>query len=324
MYWTSQPDSSVSGSNEQTGAARRAIRLARQTLQEWQDDDAIRWGAAIAYYSVVSLAPLVVLAVTALGQLVEDEQAERWILDQVELLAGPQAVEVARGVIEQTGQLELASAGALLTVLLLAFGATAVFANLQRALNRIWAVEPRSGVFRNLARTRAAAFATVLALGGLIILSLILSTVLGWARPLFAPLEQYFPFVAAADLLTSLLLLWVAVTAVFWVLPDVRISWRDVRIGAFVTAVLLVLGKVALSWFLANNAAASMYGTAGAIFLLLLWVYYSAMVFFLGAEFTQVWAKERGREIMPEDYAVRIVTVERDGDSESVSEDSAA
>ena len=290
------------------------MRLARQTVVEWQEDDAIRWGAAIAYYSVVSLAPLVVLAVTVLGQVVEDERAARWILDQVALLAGPQAVDVARGVIEQTGQLEIASLGGVLTVLLLVFGATAVFANLQRALNGIWAVEPRSGVLRNLVRSRIAAFATVLLLGGLIALSLVLGTVLGWIRPLLEPVEQLFPLLWVADLLTSLLLLWVAVTAVYWVLPDVKISWRDVRIGAFVTAVLLVLGKLALSSFLARNASASLYGTAGAIFLLLLWVYYSAMVFFLGAEFTQVWARERGRQIMPEDYAVRVETVTKGHD----------
>lgn len=281
---------------------------------EWQEDDAIRWGAAIAYYSVVSLAPLVVLAVAGLGRLVEDERAERWILDQVDLLAGPQAVEVARGVIDQAGGMDPTSLGGLVTVLLLLFGATAVFANLQRALNEIWAVEPRSGMLRNLVRSRIAAFATVLLLGGLIVLSLVLGTVLGWVRPLIAPIEQLFPLFRIADLLTSLLLLWVAVTAVFWVLPDVRISWRDVRTGAFVTAVLLVLGKLALSSFLATSASASLYGTAGAIFLLLLWVYYSAMVFFLGAEFTQVWARERGREIVPEDYAVRIETVERQPD----------
>ncbi|MGK7313240.1 MAG: YihY/virulence factor BrkB family protein, partial [Candidatus Longimicrobiales bacterium M2_2A_002] len=271
----------------------------------------MRWGAAIAYYSVVSLAPLVVLAVTGLGHVVENQRAERWILDQLQLLAGPQAVEVASGVIEQTGQLELASLGGIATILLLAFAATAVFTNLQRALNGIWAVEPRSGMLRNLARSRVAAFVMVLLLGGLIVVSLVLGTVLGWIRPVIEPVERLFPLFRVADLLGSVFVLWAAVTAVFWVLPDVRISWRDVRTGAFVTAVLLVLGKLALASFLANSASASLYGTAGAIFLLLLWVYYSAMVFFLGAEFTQVWARARGREIMPEDYAVRIVTVER-------------
>lgn len=277
-----------------------------RTVKEWQQDDAISWGAAIAYYSVISLAPLVVLATTVLGHVVADDRAERWIVEQVEILAGAQAAEVTWTVLDETSRLDLTSLASILTVLLLLFGATAVFANLQRALNRIWAVEPRSGFIRDLVRTRVSAFVTVLAFGGLIVLTVIIGAVVGWLGPLVEGLTPYLPVVRIADMLASVLVLWVAVGAVFWVLPDVRISWRDVWVGALVTAVLLALGKLALASFLARNAVASMYGTAGSILLLLLWVYYSAQVFFLGAEFTKVWAYERGREITPEHYAVRL------------------
>ena len=296
------------------GVPRRLLHLVKRTFAEWRDDDAIRWGAAIAYYSVISLAPLVVLAATVLGQLVADERAERWIREQVGILAGPQASDVAATVLQETSRLDLTSLGSIVTVLLLLFGATAVFANLQRALNAIWSVEPRSGLLRDLARTRVSAFFTVLSLGGLIILSVVIGAVVGWLAPLVEGVAPYLPAVHLADLLSSVLVLWVAVSAVFWVLPDVRISWRDVWVGALVTAVLLAVGKFALAAFLARNAVASMYGTAGSILLLLLWVYYSAQVFFLGAEFTQVWADERGREITPEDYAVRLRTVTEEAD----------
>ena len=307
----------MSEENEDAGLLRRLQRIAVRTVREWLEDDAIRWGAAIAYYSVISLAPLVILATTVLGRVVADDRAERWVLNQVSILAGPQAADVARTVIDETTRVDVTSAGSILSVLLLLFGATAVFANLQRALNRIWSVEPGSGVLRNLVRTRISAFFTVMALGGLILLSVIGGALLGWVGPVVGALAPYLPAARVADFLTSVLILWLAVGAVFWVLPDVKISWRDVWIGALVTALLLVVGKLALAAFLARNAVVSMYGTAGSILLLLLWVYYSAQVFFLGAEFTQVWAAERGREIEPEDYAVRIAEVRRADDDGS-------
>lgn len=284
---------------------------------EWHDDDAIRWSAAIAYYSVVSLAPLVVLGATVVGTVMEDAAAQRWVLEQIGALAGPQAADVAGTVVEQMPALDLSSVGAILTVLLLLFGATAVFANLQMALNRVWGVEAKRGVVLGLLRSRATAFTTVLLFGAVMLFSVVLSSVLSWFGPLIRVLDAILPYIAVAEVLSSILLLWLAVGAVFWVLPDVRIRWRDVWIGALVTALLLVLGKSLLSAFLARKAAASMYGAAGSIFLLLLWVYYSALVFFMGAEFTQVWASERGREIRPTDNAVRIELVEEEAEEEA-------
>ena len=291
--------------------------VAGRTIAQWDEDGAVQAGAAIAYSAVISLAPLVVLAVTLLGRFVGSGAAEERILEQVGLLAGPRGVELARIVLEEAGRPDLTSLQALLTIAVLLFGATAVFANLQNALNRIWAVEPRSGMVRNLVRTRIAAFTVVLGLGGLMVVSVVVGAVVGWAGPLLEPVERVLPFVRVVDVLTSLVLLWLFVGFVFKVLPDAVISWRDVWFGSLVTAGLLVLGKELLALFLARNAFASMYGTAGSLLLLLLWVYYSAQVLFLGAEFTQVWAEHRGRGILPETYAVRVERVrsevERDG-----------
>lgn len=302
----------MSASESAGSAGPRVLRILKETVDEFRRDDALRWGAAIAYYSVVSLAPLVALGVTGLGQVVKNDRAERWILEQVRTLAGPQVAEVAASVAGQAQNLDFTSVEAAVTGLFLTLGATALFVNLQRALNRIWSVEPRRGWIGQVVRSRLAAFATVLALGGLIVLSLVTGAVLGWIRPLVSRLDPYFPLLRAADFLSSLLLLWLAVSAVFRVLPDVDISWRDVWFGGLVTAALLVVGKAVLAGFLAGSVVASLYGTAGAIFLLLLWVYYAASVFFLGAEFTQVWARDRGREIRPQQHAVRIRVVEQD------------
>jgi membrane protein len=286
--------------------------LLKKTIRNFLEDDVIHWGASLAYYSLISLAPLVLLAMTIFGKVIGTGEAEDWILEQVQLLAGPRGMELAQTVLEQASQPELGSVGAILTIALLLFGATAMFANLQGALNRIWGVRAGSGVIRNILRTRVVAFLMVLALGGILIFSVVVSTVMSWIAPLLDPLEAALPAFRIAEPFTSILLLWVFVTAAFQILPDVKIHWRDVWVGALATAVVLYGGKYALSAFLARNAFASMYGTAGSLFLVLMWIYFSAQVFFLGAEFTQVWARRQGRRIQPQSYAVPLEKVGND------------
>lgn len=286
------------------------VFLLKETFGAFLADDALHWGASLAYYSLISLAPLVILGMTLLGKLAGAGTAEVWILDQVRFLSGPRGVELARTVLEEASQPDFGSLGAVLTVLLLLFGATAVFVNLQNSLNEIWGVKAGTGIIRDLLRARLSAFLMVLALGGMILASVVASTLVSWAGPLLDPLDSAFPLVRLADHLTSLVVLWLFVAAAFWLLPDARIAWVDVSVGAFATAILLILGKLFLASFLARNALGSIYGTAGSILLLLMWVYYSTQVLLLGAEFTKVWARSRGREIQPESYAVRVETVE--------------
>jgi membrane protein len=292
-----------------------AVGVLKGTVLAFLEDDVVHWGASLAYYSLISLAPLVVLAMTILGKVLGRGEAEHWILDQVRLLAGPRGQELASTVLGRASQPELGSWGAILTVGLLLFGATAVFTNLQGALNRIWEVKAGSRLIRNVARTRVASFAMVLCLGGLLVLSVVASALMSWIGPLLDPIGSFLPLVRIGELFTSILLLWVFVSAAFKILPDVKVSWRDVWIGALATALLLYLGKYALALFLARNAFASLYGAAGSLFLLLVWIYFSAQAFFFGAEFTQVWARTRGRQIEPEDYAFRteIVEVKEEG-----------
>lgn len=294
--------------------------LVKETVLLFLEDNVIHWGASLAYYSLISLAPLLVLGLTVFGKVVGTGPAEGWILEQVQLLAGDRAVTMAQTVLREASRPDLGSLGAILTIGLLLFGATAVFNNLQGALNTIWGVKPGSHMVKNVLRTRLAAFLMVVSLGGLLVVSALVSTVLSWIGPLLDPVDSILPFVRLAELVTSVLLLWLFVAATFRVLPDVEISWKDVWMGSLSTAVLLYVGKVGLSTFLAHSARASMYGAAGSLFLLLMWVYFSAQVFFLGAEFTQVWARQQGRDIRPKSYAYRAETVPlkelRQGNSE--------
>jgi membrane protein len=284
--------------------------LPRRTVEAFLEDDVSHWGAALAYYALISLAPLVVLGVTLLGRLGATAEAEAWILDQVRILAGPRAMDVVGTILEETGQFQMGSGGAVVTVAVLLFGATAVFANLQGVLNRIWGVKPEGPFLKELVRTRVAAFLMVLSLGVILVVSAAAGTVLSWLGPLLDPLESALPFVHLAELFASVLLLWLFVTATFVILPAVDIHWRDVWVGSLATAGLLYVGKYCFSAFLARNAFASLYGAAGSLFLGLMWIYFSAQAFFLGAEFTQVWAHRQGRLIRPEGHAVRTKVVE--------------
>jgi membrane protein len=277
------------------------------------EDDVSHWGAALAYYALISLAPLVVLGMTLLGRLGATAEAGAWILDQVRILAGPRARDVVGTVLEEAGHFQMRSGGAIVTLAVLLFGATAVFANLQSVLNRIWGVRSEGPFLKELVRTRMAAFLMVLSLGGILIVSAAAGTVLSWLGPLLDPLQSALPFVQLAELFASVLLLWLFVVATFVILPAVEIHWRDVWVGSLATAVALYVGKYGLSAFLARNAFASLYGAAGSLFLGLIWIYFSAQAFFLGAEFTQVWAHGRGRLIQPGDHAVRTKVVEAGG-----------
>ena len=286
-----------------------AWALLKKTALSFLEDDVIPLGASLAYYSLISLGPLLVLILTIFSKAVGRGPAEEWIMEQVQLLAGSRAMDMAQVVLEEASRPELSSLGAILTIGLLVFGATAVFNNLQGALNRIWGVKAGGHIVKNILRTRLAAFIMVVALGGLMLVSVLVTTVVSWVGPLLDPLQSVLPFVRLAELITSVLLLWLFVAATFQILPDVKISWRDIWMGSLATAVLLYLGKYGVAALLARSARASMYGAAGSLFLLLMWVYLSAQVYFLGAEFTQVWARRQGRDIEPESYAYRARTV---------------
>ncbi len=260
-------------------------------------------GAALAFYTVVSLGPLVVLSVPLLGRVVGSGAAERRIIQQAGLLAGPQAAEIARTVLSEANRPDTGGVETWISIGILTFAATAVFASMQGALNRIWGVEPATGTMRNLIRTRLAAFTMVLALGLLTLITVVAGAMVGWLGPVVRPLQDILPLVWMADIFASWLLLWWFVGMVFKLLPDARISWADVSIGALATSGLLVVSRFAMTAFVARNATASMYGAAGSIFLTLIWIYISAQIFFFGAEFTQVWSAAQGREIQPEAYA---------------------
>jgi membrane protein len=280
------------------------LPLIKQTFQEYGEDNVGRLAAALAYYTVFSLAPLLVIVIAVTGLVIgsqADIRAE--IMNQIQAMIGSEA---AAGLIESMiDSSQNTSAGIFATILgvaTLIFGATGFFIQLQGALNTIWDVEEKSeGGVLGMLRARFLSFTLILGIGFLLLVSLVLSAALSilanYAQGLFPGSAVVWQ---VADLLISLAVITLLFAMIFRFLPDVDIAWRDVWLGAFVTALLFTLGKWAIGLYLGTRGLSDAYGAAGALIVILLWVYYSAQILFLGAEFTQVYARRHGKAPLPE------------------------
>ncbi len=273
---------------------REVTGLVRVAFRGWVDDAAPTMGAALAFYTLFSLAPLflVVIAVAALAVGRADAQA--LVVSQVTYFVGETAANAVASVLESTSRSEGGIIATLVGGLTVVLGATTVFAELRGDLNRIWRHRPpRSGGVHEFLGARAAAFALVAAVGLLLLASLVASTVL------VAMGSAWFPgferFARAIEFGVTFALITLLFALIYKVLPSARIDWRDVWVGAAVTSLLFWIGKYLISLYLARAAVGSAFGAGGAIVVLIVWVYYSAQIFFLGAEFTRAYALRHGR-----------------------------
>jgi membrane protein len=280
-------------------------QLLKTTWKEWNEDEASLLAAALSYYTAVSVAPLLVLVVVIVGFFLGQQAAESQLLTQLQAAMGEQGSQFLVAVLENADRPELASAAGILSFLTLLWGSTNVFAQLQNSLNKIWNVErkPGAGIVATL-RSRLLSFTMVLGVAFLLLVSLVLSTVLttvvDWGHGLLPGADWIWQIV---NFLVSFGVVTLLFAAIFKVLPDADVSWRDVWLGAAVTALLFTIGKFLLGLYLAN--AGSAYGAVGSVVVFLLWVYYSAQILFMGAEFTQVFARRYGKGIKPDENAVR-------------------
>ncbi len=288
---------------------RRAASVTRDALRLWLDSDAFSHAGSLAFYTLFSLAPVVIIAVTIIGVVLGEQAAQGQIVGQLQELMGADAAAaveqaVARSRIRESGPLPtLLGAGALL------LGATTVFAQMQHSLNGIWGVAARpnrSGLFA-LVKRRLLSLTVVLAIGFVLLVSLLLGVVL---RAVLHFSHRFVPEVAlllsTAEVLVSWLAMAMLFAAIFKVLPDVVLRWRDVLVGALVTALLFSVGKYAIALYLTHTATASTYGAAGSVVLILLWVYYSSLILLFGAAFTKVQMLARGGRVVPRNSAVRM------------------
>jgi membrane protein len=290
---------------------RGAWQLIYGTFDEWMNDNVSTLAASLAFYAVFSMAPVLLIAMAIVGTLYGEDAARVSILTRSQEFVGP----VASQIIETVLQDAHANSGAatLFGLLGIFFGATAVFVNLQDAMNTIWGVTPKpGGRIWPFFKKRIFSFLMVLGFGLVLLLSLLVSTAIT-AFVTFA--STTLPFaghkLAVADFFVWLLILTFFFGLLYKVLPDAKISWVDVWVGAIAAAFLFIAGQLLISLYITRSSAASAFGAAGSLVIFLLWIYYSAQVFLLCSEFTQVYARRRSRKIVPDENAVRVTKITR-------------
>lgn len=288
----------------------KIFQLLRTTFTEWNEDHAPRMAAALSYYTAFSLAPLLVVIIAIVGFIYSGDTARIEIIREIQQTAGTDAAEMVDNLIQQgfnPGEGIISTVIAIVTLLL---GAIGVFDQLQGALNTIWKVdeEPQEGGILTLLRNKLLSFGMILVIGFLLLVSLVISTLLASVDTLLSgilpstqTLLQVISFVVSLGITAVLFAL------IYKVLPDAAVAWRDVWVGALLTALLFSVGRYLLSWYLGNSATASAYGAAGSFVLILLWVYYSAQILLFGAEFTQVYSRQYGSHASQSAAAVPVV-----------------
>jgi membrane protein len=285
----------------------------RDTVKDFLEDNALRLSAALAYYSIFSLAPLLIIIIALAGFFLDESTVRQQVHNQLSGLLGSQSTQTVESMLaaRKVGSTTLAT---ILGVGALLLGASGLFGQLQDALNTVWEVKAkpgRSGLWA-LVRDRFLSLTMVLGLGFLLLISMVLTTAV---EAMATGVGRMFPVPDAVIVGLSLIVSFLVVTALFMlifkVLPDVRVPWKVAWIGGLATAVLFTIGKWGLGYYLGRESTASAYGAAGSVVILLLWIYYSSVILLFGAEFTQIYATKKGLPLQPSEYAEPITTEER-------------
>jgi len=290
------------------GRTKKFLRLFTASAREWSNDNAPRLGASLSYYTIFSLAPVLLLVIAVAGLFLGPEAAQGKIVEQLSGLLGAEAAQVIETMVEKAGH---RGGGILATVIgfvTLIVGATGVMIELQDALNTVWKVVAKPGRgLKGILRDRLLSFGIVLGFGFLLLVSLVLSAAVAlldsWIGGLI-PGWVIVGYVLSYGL--SLGLVAVVLAAIFKILPDVKIAWRDVWVGALVTSVLFHIGKFGISLYIGKASVGSTFGAAGSLAVLLVWIYYSSQIVLFGAEFTRVYANEYGTRVVADDNAIPV------------------
>ncbi len=269
--------------------------LLKETILSFIEDNALSRGASMAFYAVTSLAPILLIIVAIAGLVFGEDAARNALSGQFQALMGQQSAELLQSAIQNAGKKSSGIFATLVGIVTLIVTASGVFGEMQSALNTIWKVNPQGTTVSRLIRARAASLGLVGALGFLLLVSLVASAGIS---ALGDYVNEMLPFgtliLSVLNTVISFILIAVLFAAIYKILPDRKLEWGDVIIGALATSFLFTIGKSLIGWYLGTSAVASTYGAAGALIIILLWIYYSSQIFLLGAEFTQVYARHHG------------------------------
>lgn len=285
---------------------KRWVSLFKAVFAKWGSDNATQLAAALAFFTILSLAPLLLITVAILGLFFGQGEAQQQIVTQAQELMGNAGAEVVASILENA-----ANPGSGILALIIGFGvllfaASNIFLQLQMALNRIWDVanDPKRG-FMGMIKDRLHAFLLVLGVGLLFLASFVARAALSTVQSAFEGVLPGSDFLwAAIDFVVTVGIFTVIFAVIFKVVPSAEVKWHDVWVGAAVTAVLFAIGRALLGWYLGRGTIQSSYGAAGSFIALLIWIFYSTQIMFFGAEFTQVYSRVRGKSISPDDTAI--------------------
>jgi len=290
------------------------MHLIKKSFTGFVDDKVVKLSGSLAYFTVFSLGPMLIVIIFLAGIFYGKEAIEGTVFRQIRGLVGSQAALQIQDIISNASLSKKSNLAAIIGVITLIIGATGVFAEIQDSVNTIWNLKPKpknNGWLRMLIN-RLLSFSVVIGLGFILLVSLIVN---GLIEGLMDRLQQRFPDITVIVVyITNLVLTFAIITflfmIIFKVLPDAIIRWKDVTVGAMVTAILFMLGKFGITFYIGQSNIGSTYGAAGSLVVLLIWVYYSALILYFGAEFTKAWAADFGARIVPNQYAVWVKNVE--------------
>jgi membrane protein len=279
--------------------------MIRQTFREWSEDKVPQLGAALAFYTALSIAPLLVITLGIVAFFLGTEAAGGQITQQLGALVGEEGGKAIEDMIASANKPTEGIVATVLSVVTLLFGASGVFGQLQSALNTIWGVKPKPdrGIW-GIVRDRFLSFTMVMGMAFLLLVSLVITASIASLGSFFGNPPDSLKWIAqAVNFVVSFGVITLLFALMFKLLPDVKMAWRDVWLGAILTAALFTIGKLAIGLYLGRSSMASSYGVAGSFVVLLVWVYYSAQILFFGAELTQVYANQFGSRIVPDENA---------------------
>jgi membrane protein len=284
---------------------RNLLKLFKKSFEEWYEDDPFQKAAALAYYTLFSLAPLLIILIGIVGLFSGTTEAQEYIVGGLAGLLGDESAGAIREMVRNANREGSGGFATVTGIVLLLFGAGGVLGQFQYSLNQIWGVKTKSDSgWWPIIRARFFSYAMLLVIGFLLLVSLVVTTVLS---AMTRYLSELLPAAAALwpvlDILVSFMFVTVLFAMIYKVLPDVHIAWKDVWIGAAITAILFAVGKFLIGLYLGKSGVSSTYGAAGSLVTILLWVYYSALIFFFGAEVTKVYATEYGSGLQPTEIA---------------------
>jgi membrane protein len=291
------------------------FNILKQTVKEFIRDNPMNYSSSIAFYLIFSLPAISIITLFIAGAAYKDQVVQQNMMQQIQLLFGAQSAETMNLIFANVNATGTTLVAKVFGVGMIIFSATTVFISLQNGLNSVWGIKskPKRDVLKFFIN-RLLSFAMVISIGFLLLVSLVLNTFISVFNNLltdwFSGITSYI--IPGTNLILSLVIITVVFAMIYKILPDARVRWADVWVGAFVTTLLFLLGKYLIGFYLGTSSLSTTYGAAGSLVLLLIWVYYSSIIIFVGAEFTYVYSKEVGHQIRPDKNAVIVDVVERE------------